>query len=68
MAPADLDALITDFLLVESDRPNVWLHVADIALDDESRAPIGFVIADLLDHSGARERGQAERLLKELRR
>ncbi|MGR0319468.1 helix-turn-helix domain-containing protein [Agromyces sp. ZXT2-3] len=68
VSPADVDALVKDYLLVESDRPNVWLHVADIALDDEGRAPIGFVIADLLDHSGARERGQAEQLLNELRR
>ncbi|WP_229276236.1 hypothetical protein [Agromyces kandeliae] len=68
VSPADVDALVKDYLLVESDRPNVWLHVADIALDDEGRAPIGFVIADLLDHSGARERGQAEQLMKELRR
>ncbi|WP_344372797.1 hypothetical protein [Agromyces tropicus] len=68
VAPADLDALIRDYLLVESDRPNVWLHASDVAPDDSGQVPIGFVIADLLDHAGPRELGQAESLLEQLRR
>ena len=64
-SPADVDALVRDFLLVESERPNVWLHVADIPLDASGRVPVGFVIADLLDHGGPRELGQAEQLLAE---
>jgi hypothetical protein len=68
VAPEHLGAVLKDYLLVESDRPNVWLHVADVAPDDAGPVPIGFVIADLLDHAGPRERGQAESLLSELSR
>ncbi|WP_400996739.1 hypothetical protein [Agromyces sp. GXQ0307] len=63
VSPAALDALVTEFLLVEGDRPNVWLHVADIPTDASGRAPIGFTIADLLDHGGPRERARATVLL-----
>jgi len=58
-----VDDLIRDYLLVESERPNVWLHVADIPSDASGRVPLGFVIADLLDHGGPRERSQAANLL-----
>lgn len=68
VAPANADDLVRDYLLVESDRPNVWLHVADVAVDESGRIPIGFVVADLLDHAGPREVGQAESLLAELRK
>jgi hypothetical protein len=68
VSSAHVDALVKDYLLVESDRPNVWLHVDDVAIDDAGRVPIGFVIADLLDHAGPRERVQAESLLSELGR
>ena len=63
VSPAAVDDLIRDYLLVESERPNVWLHVADIPSDASGRVPLGFVIADLLDHGGPRERSQAANLL-----
>lgn len=63
VSPDHVEALVRDYLLVESERPNVWLHVADIPLDASGQVPIGFVIADLLDHGGPREYGQAEQLL-----
>lgn len=63
VSPADVDAVIDDFLLVESERPNVWIHVADVPRDASGRLPIGFVIADLLDHGGPREVDQAAKLL-----
>ncbi|MGR0221346.1 helix-turn-helix domain-containing protein [Agromyces sp. ZXT2-6] len=65
VSPADVDALVRDYLLVESERPNVWLHVADIPDDASAEVPIGFVIADLLDHGGPRELGRAAELLAE---
>lgn len=68
VSPANVDAMVRDYLLVESERPNVWLHVADVPLDASGQVPIGFVIADLLDHGGPRELGQAERLLAVLAR
>lgn len=63
VSPDHVEALVRDYLLIESERPNVWLHVADIPLDASGQVPIGFVIADLLDHGGPREYGQAEQLL-----
>lgn len=65
VSPADVDELIREYLLVESDRPNVWIHVAEVPVDAD-RIPIGFVIADLLDHGGPRELGRAEQLLSGL--
>ena len=65
VSPANVDALVRDYLLVESERPNVWLHVADIPNDASGAVPIGFVIADLLDHGGPREIGRAAELLAE---
>ncbi|MRG59973.1 helix-turn-helix domain-containing protein [Agromyces sp. CFH 90414] len=68
VSPAVADALAREYLLVESDRPNVWLHVADIPREESGAVPIGFVIADLLDHAGPREIGQAAHLLAEFSR
>ena len=65
VSPTSIDELVRDYLLVESDHPNVWLHVADVPVDEAGRIPISFVIADLLDHGGPRELGQAELLLSE---
>lgn len=65
VSPADAEALVREYLLVESDRPNVWLHVAEIPDDASGRVPVGFVIADLLDHGGPRELGRAAELLAE---
>lgn len=53
--------LITEFLLSEIGRPNVWLHVIDRQV--ECPAPLGLVIADLADHDGPREDSQVARLL-----
>ena len=68
VSPAAVDDLIAEYLLVESERPNVWLHVADLPRDGDGAVPIGFVIADLLDHGGPRERSQAEELLSAIAR
>ncbi|WP_448006165.1 helix-turn-helix domain-containing protein [Agromyces bauzanensis] len=63
VSPSHVDGLVRDYLLVESDRPNVWLHVAEIPDDASGQVPIGFTIADLLDHGGPRELGRAAELL-----
>lgn len=63
VSPVDIDDLIRDYLLVESERPNVWLHVADVPGDASGRVPLGFIVADLLDHGGPREQSQAANLL-----
>lgn len=67
VAPDAFDRVVRDFLLVPSERPNVWLHAAEPPLDGNGQIPIGFVIADLLDHDGPRENAEAERLLREPR-
>ena len=53
-----------DYLLVDSDVPNVMLRIADIAL--KRPLPIGLVVADLADHNGPREDSQVVRLLRAL--
>lgn len=53
-----------DYLLVDSDAPNVILRIVDFAL--ERPLPIGLVMADLADHNGPREDAQVARLLKSL--
>jgi len=64
--PDELPLLIHEFLLVPSERANVWLHAAKVPVDDGGRIPVGFVIADLLDHGGPRESAEAERLIREV--
>lgn len=63
--PDEYDRVVREFLLAPSERPNVWLHVANPPLDDSGRIPVGFVIADLLDHDRPRENAAAERLIEE---
>lgn len=53
-----------DYLLVDSDAPNVILRMVDFAL--ERPLPIGLVMADLADHNGPREDSQVAKLLKAL--
>lgn len=64
VAAADLDGFLRDNLLVESDSPNVRLHVVD---ERPARpAPLGLVLADLADWNRPREDGRVIELLKEL--
>ncbi len=63
VSPHDVDALVLDYLMAQSDVTNVWLHVSDQRLSRP--APVGLVMADLADHDGAREDGQLSVLLGE---
>jgi hypothetical protein len=63
VAPNDVDEFRRDYLLVESDRPNVWVHAAAVSPDASGDIPIGYVVADLLDHGGPREVSRAEEIL-----
>jgi len=58
---ADLDSIVSEYLLSDVGRPNLWLHVTDRAL--HRPPPLGLVIADLADRDGPREDAQVERLL-----
>lgn len=62
IAQHDLDEVRQEFLLVESDAPNVVLHVADEAVSDP--VPLGWSIADLAQHRGPREEAEVARLLQ----
>ena len=53
-----------EYLLIESDAPNVILRMIDLKL--ERPLPIGLVLADLADHNGPREDAQVARLLRQL--
>ncbi len=61
----DADGLMRDWLLVESDRPNVKLHVVE-SLPDENRLPLAWVLADLADRGGPREDQRVRDLVKEI--
>jgi hypothetical protein len=64
LAAADLDGFLRDNLLVESDSPNVRLHVVD---ERPARpVPLGLVLADLADWSRPREDGRVVELLRGL--
>lgn len=63
--PDEFDRVVREYLLVPSEQPNVWLHAAKPPLDNNGRIPVGFVIADLLDHDRPRENAAAERLIQE---
>ena len=60
----NLRKLKEEYLLIDSDAPNVILRVIDIKLDRP--LPIGLVLADLADHNGPREDAQVARLLRQL--
>jgi len=53
-----------DYLLIDSDAPNVILRMVDFAL--ERPLPMGLVLADLADHNGPREDSQVAKLLRAL--
>ena len=54
-----------DYLLVDSDAPNVILRMVDIAL--ERPLPMGLVLADLADHNGLREDSQVAKMLNKFK-
>ncbi len=58
----DSSELIADYLLVRSERPNLFVHVSPYRVMHPP-SPI-LAAADLADHNGARENSQAEKLLK----
>lgn len=53
-----------DYLLVDSDAPNVILRMVDFPI--KKPIPMGLVLADLADHNGPREDSQVAKLLKTL--
>lgn len=59
----DLDAVVHEYLLVPSRRPNVALRVHDGAAPRP--LPLGALIADLATNTGPRERAAADRLILE---
>jgi excisionase family DNA binding protein len=61
--PAELDALVLEYLLSEVGRPNVFLHLHAL---DGPQAPLGVVLADLADHNSPREDGRLADLLHEV--
>lgn len=60
----DLDELAEDFLLIESDAPNVFLHVCEAEYVARAGG-IGALLADLAEHRGPREDGRVESILRE---
>jgi hypothetical protein len=63
VSTADLDAVVHEYLLVPSRRPNVVLRVHDGAAPRP--LPLGALIADLATNTGPRERAAADRLILE---
>lgn len=64
VAAADLEAFLRGNLLVESESPNVRLHVVDER--PQRPIPLGLVLADLADWNRPREDGRIVKLLKEV--
>ena len=62
VAAADLDAFLRNNLLVESESPNVRLHVVDER--PPRPIPLGLVLADLADWNRPREDGRVVELLR----
>lgn len=60
----DLQNLRRKYLLVSSEQPNVILRAIEYELPRP--IPFGYVIADLAEHDGARERSQAESLVRKV--
>lgn len=52
------------YLLVDSDKPNVILHLVQELVKDP--LPIGYLIADLSEHLGSREKERVKELVREL--
>ncbi len=63
VAADNLEGLQREFLLIESSRPNVLLHVAPEL--PPRPLPLGWVLADLSAHGGPRESAAVRRLLAE---
>ncbi|KIU01841.1 hypothetical protein [Frigoribacterium sp. MEB024] len=63
VSAVDLDAVVHEYLLVPSRRPNVVLRVHDGAAPRP--LPLGALIADLATNTGPRERAAADRLIHE---
>ena len=61
---AERASLAADHLLVPSPQPNVFFHVDDRRILEP--VPLIVLAADLAEHNGAREDGQAEKLLAAL--
>lgn len=59
---SSLQELRKKYLLVESERPNVLLHVVKSPVPEP--LPLGYLLADLADHDGARERNRVKVLVK----
>lgn len=57
----DFAQLCSEYLLVPSDHPNVFIRVVNEPM--KAPAPLGFVLADLADHNSPREDAQVKRLL-----
>jgi len=62
VAPEHLDTVVSEYLLSEVGRPNVFLHVHAL---EGPQAPLGVVLADLADHNSPREEGRLADLLRE---
>lgn len=62
VAPEHLDAVVSEYLLSEVGRPNVFLHVHAL---EGPQAPLGVVLADLADHNSPRKEGRLADLLRE---
>ncbi|MFE4469693.1 hypothetical protein ACFRFH_12840 [Leifsonia sp. NPDC056824] len=62
VAAAALEGFMHDNLLLESDAPNIRLHVVEQL--PAAPIPLGFVIADLIDWNRPREDGRARELLE----
>lgn len=60
-----LDGFLRDNLLLDSDLPNIRLHVVEQL--PAAPIPLGFIIADLVDWNRPREDGRALELMKGVR-
>ena len=65
VASDDLPALLRDNLLIESDAPNVRLHVVEKL--PNRPLPLGLLLADLADWNGPREDARVIELLRGIR-
>lgn len=63
--PGDVASLKADYLMAESRRVNVWLHVVERPIPHP--APLGLVIADLAGHNGPREDARVREMLQRAR-
>ena len=61
---SNLEAVVSDYLLVPSRQANVWLHIGDREIPRP--VPAAVVIADLADSNGPRELAVARTMLNEL--